>query len=157
MSAFQATFHKAVPVMSRGVIQLIFEVASELQENALNVTGGMMARPGEADWFEIKRLNTNGDGTASPSGGEAVTPAGGGLPARPERKLSQQAGACCSDPRFQKWLGAVDRDEAANIVRLRCGVGSRSEIIPGTPAGELWVRMYDRFRIWCDVPELETS
>ena len=154
---FQATFHKAIPVVSRGAIQIVFEVSSEMQAAALNVLGGMVSKPGESDWFEIKRVSSNGDGTTSPAGGEAVTPAGGGLPARPERKLSQQVGACCSDPRFQKWLGAVDRDEAANIVRLRCGVSSRSEIIPGTLTGELWNRMYDRFRIWCDVPELAES
>ena len=154
--AFQATYSDWRLIKSRKVVQVVLEIPIEAANAAYHVLGGM-PDPSKSVWCGVARLNANGDGTASPSGGEAVTPAGGGLPARPERKLSQQAGTCCSDPRFQKWLGAVDRDEAANIVRQRCGVARRSEIISGTPAGELWSRMYVRFRIWCDVPELAES
>jgi len=160
MSAPAAITAQLVDVRNVGMhkcIKLTLHVPAELAGQVMAAFGW----PTSVDPVPVAlaRLNLNGDGTASLSGGEAVTPAGGGLPARPKErnKLSQQAGACCSDPRFQKWLGAIDRDEAANIVRLRCEVGSRSEIISGTPAGELWSRIYDRFRIWCDVPELAAS
>lgn len=51
---------------------------------------------------------------------EAEKPKGG--------PLAKLAGQWCADPHFRHWLGAKDADDAADIVRLKCGIQSRAEL-----------------------------
>ncbi len=79
-------------------------------------------------------------------------------PARADKRLMKQAGICCRDPRFwqyltEKAMPANDAEDAAVAVRLICHVKSRNEIVPDTPAGATWQRLYDEFALWRDVPE----
>lgn len=56
----------------------------------------------------------------------------------PPRKptLARVAGQLCTNPRFQAWLGASDADEAAHLLRQRCGVSSRRELDLNKQAAE---------------------
>lgn len=48
----------------------------------------------------------------------------------PPRKptLARVAGQLCTNPRFQAWLGAANSEQAAQVLRDRCGVASRREL-----------------------------
>ena len=78
-----------------------------------------------------------------------------------EMPYAAQAGTLCSDKGFQSyiertcsatWRNALtqaDGDVAeavAVIVRKKCGVSSRSDILPGTPAAEAFERIVSDFR-----------
>lgn len=96
------------------------------------------------------------------------TPDGASVPDKPirrrtpvalEKRLAQQAGICCSDPVFQKYLrdyGYPVQDEAsaAETVRFYCRVTSRAEILPNTSACKRWDKMYSKFIAWRDAPEM---
>ena len=79
----------------------------------------------------------------------------------PHTRLMRQAGICCSDPVFTRFLeehgmfrnlNAITANAAA-AVRLICHVESRKEFIPGTPAGDRWEQLYSKFIGWRDAPE----
>jgi hypothetical protein len=76
------------------------------------------------------------------------------LKAAKERKpfdslpLSQQAAMRCQDNDFKLFLAASNAEDAANAVRERCGVKSRSEIIEGTPAGTEWMFLEEEYQSW---------
>ena len=76
-------------------------------------------------------------------------------PVAPDKRLAQRAGILCAEPLFRKWLGEISKmanvteDEAAVYVREKCGVKSRSEIIPGTEAGLLFDELIDApYAVW---------
>ena len=69
-------------------------------------------------------------------------------------KLAQRIGILCSNPLFQKFIGALDQEQAAARVRDYCGVNSRSEIIWNTEPGNKWEGIYSDYMIWCEHPDL---
>ena len=62
--------------------------------------------------------------------------------------LSQQAAIRCGDNDFKLFMDASTADDAAESVRERCGVKSRSEIVEGTPAGTEWIMLEDEYQSW---------
>jgi hypothetical protein len=70
--------------------------------------------------------------------------------------LSQQAALRCNETRFQFFLVDTDHDmrfkrlgwTAADEVRTRCLVQSRSEIKIDTPAGDAWDDLESRYQAW---------
>lgn len=77
----------------------------------------------------------------------------------PDKRLTQRAGILCNDPDFQLWLRKTNNawqlmnlgtaaDKAAELVRVYCGVGTRKDIIPGTPAGMLFDEMLGKYAAW---------
>lgn len=44
----------------------------------------------------------------------------------------------CKEGAFQAFLGAVNEEEAAEVVRIICGVDSRAQIDRNTDAQTLW-------------------
>ena len=75
----------------------------------------------------------------------------GGEPQKEQRKFedmprSQQAGMLCQDESFIKWLPADDADDAAKVVRLRCGVSSRSKLDTNTVAIPMWDAIVRNYR-----------
>ncbi|HVZ60663.1 MAG TPA: hypothetical protein VG892_07750 [Terriglobales bacterium] len=61
--------------------------------------------------------------------------------------LSQQAAIRCQDPEFRKFINAsTGADEAAQIIRNICEVGSRSEIVDGCESGRLWKKIERRYQ-----------
>lgn len=86
-------------------------------------------------------------------------------PVAPEQRLTRQSAIVCNEPSFWRFLNETckalprgclvhDGPEAAVVVRAECGVKSRNEIIPGTPAGDRWDALYSRYVAWRDVPEM---
>lgn len=68
--------------------------------------------------------------------------------------LPQQAALLCNDPVFRAFLNeefgydCKTSDDAAEAVRERCNVGSRSEIKSNTPAADKFVSDRERFIAW---------
>lgn len=42
--------------------------------------------------------------------------------------LARLAGQWCADPQFQYWIGAEGAEDAAERVRMQCGIKSRAEL-----------------------------
>jgi len=63
-------------------------------------------------------------------------------------RLGNRAALRCGDHEFQRWLGVANTDAAARVVRARCGVKSRREIVKGTAAGEAWELLDSEFNAW---------
>lgn len=80
---------------------------------------------------------TSGDGVGS---GDSPHPAPGA--ARKEYTLANRVGMTCNDPAFREWLyrthGVGGDHGVAEFVRGACGVESRADILPGTPAAAKW-------------------
>lgn len=142
--AFKAAFSDFKLVKTRKVAQLIFEVPVEGADAALQTLGGLPRSDAEV-WCGIARLAPEKPATASrnANGGDAKE-------RRPFKELPfpQQAALRCADLEFQQFLGVGSADRAADRVRDRCGVPSRSEIRPETSAGILWERLNAEFTAW---------
>lgn len=68
---------------------------------------------------------------------------------------AQQAGIACNEPDFRRYLALdcdgilmFDLDMAADDVRQRCGVQSRSELDRNKDAGRKWDRLYSDYQMW---------
>jgi hypothetical protein len=53
----------------------------------------------------------------------------------------QQAAMRSDDAKFAAWLGAGPGEDCAKVIRKVCGVASRTKIIKGSFAGDLWVEL----------------
>lgn len=72
-----------------------------------------------------------------------------------DMSLAQQAGILCGDPVFAKFLDeTVGPNDPAKTIRSLCGVGSRSDIKPGTEAARRWTLIVSDFRAWQHEPEV---
>lgn len=65
-----------------------------------------------------------------------------------EMSPSKQAAILCQDPDFQDWIGAVGEEDAAKLVRTKCRVASRADIVPGTPASAAWKHLMIGYGAW---------
>ncbi len=84
-------------------------------------------------------------------------PASGDVPARaPWNKLARLAGMLCKEPLFHRYVEAtttshnVAEDSAAEFIRWRCHVKSRSHISAYDHTGTLFLELYDDFAKWRD-------
>ena len=63
-----------------------------------------------------------------------------------------QAGIRCNEPGFRQWLGTVINDvegaSAADLVRHRCGVHTRKDILEGSKAGAVWRQLDNEYQHW---------
>ena len=68
----------------------------------------------------------------------------------PDKSPTEQAGAACVDPEFQKWVGTlgwmVEEAGAAACVRRECGVDSRRSLNINPEAAKRWHDLYARFQ-----------
>ena len=72
-----------------------------------------------------------------------------------DKRFAKLSGILCADPQFQRFLTrnsnyAADEPTCAQLVRIACDVDSRSQIIPGSPAGNKWDDLYSKFIAWRD-------
>lgn len=160
-AALSACYSDWKLVKTRSVIQLIFEIPLEAHNGAFEVLGGM-PQPGKEVWCGIARLDLKEvmppeqhiPVDKPPASETPPAPTRARKPVAADKRLAQQAGRCCADPVFHAYLFehdmAPEKSEAcaATAVRLICGVQSRAEIVPGTPAGDEWERLYGRFIAW---------
>jgi hypothetical protein len=137
-AAIQGTFAEVKFIKTRKVCQIVIELPIEQADAALSALGGV-PRPDAERWVAVAQL----DPTA------VVKPS---EPAKERRAfcdlpMSQQAALKSEDPVFVKWLRhefgeCFDGDAgAAQIIRGLCQVSSRSEILPGTRAGDRWIEL----------------
>ncbi len=92
-------------------------------------------------------------------------PALGDVPARASKnKLAQLAGMLSKTPLFHRYIEAITlshditEDSAAEFIRARCQVRSRSQVLPDTPAEDRFLKLYDGFVRWRDADKfVETA
>jgi hypothetical protein len=139
MTAFRATFSDLKLVKTRKVAQLIFEIPIEQFDAAYEVLGGMPVAA-EERWFGIAALDV----------------AKVEKPKRTWEELQpqQQAGMRCSEPTFieflkrtraSEWNAATD---AADCVRMICGVNSRVELGTNQKARVIWTQLDSAYKAW---------
>ena len=164
MTAFRATFSDMKLVKTRQVAQLIFEIPIEEFDAAYEVLGGMPV-PSKERWFGIAAINQgkearpnpslSGQHNAQPRQDSPSAPRPDGAK-RPWRDLppQQQAGMHGNDPIFEAFLKEERPDdwhetqEAAECIRLICGVASRAELETNHKARVIWKQLDDQFQAW---------
>jgi hypothetical protein len=115
-------------------IRLTVEVPAELAQGVLDAFGW----PTAVQPVPVALARMVGEEAARPKKPSPV----------PERSLAQQAGALCANPVFRAYMGAVDEESCAEMVRCKCGVESRADIRGGTPEGDRWLDLLEEFHGW---------
>jgi hypothetical protein len=72
-------------------------------------------------------------------------------PAEPEMKggrLAMRAAILCDEGGFRVFLGAADKDHAAEIIRTRCGITSRRELDHNDQAAAAFRKMTADYDLW---------
>ena len=92
-------------------------------------------------WVAIARLDLDAE-KAAPEKAETGKRSWGDL------SPSQQAGICCNEVAFQRFIGATDADMAAVEVRKLLGVKSRSELNDQGFNTAKWEALNDEYRAW---------
>ena len=153
----KADFVKPMPVPSRKVLQLTFEVPEEQADHAMAVLGGY-PQSGENRWCGIALLDPTltAEEKMADRLAQKYAPE---LRAEPEKPkggpLSQQAGMLCATPAFRSWLvmqpwtsewpQTGSNDAIADIVRWKCGINSRAEIDNNLTAAQTWKELTDAY------------
>jgi hypothetical protein len=143
-SAFRATYSDWRLVKTRGVIQVVFEVPLADSDKAYEVLGGMPNSASEK-WFGIAALTR-----AKPEQMENAPTA------RVWRDLppQQQAGIRCEEPTFIAFLKEQRPDDwheapdAAECVRLICGVDTRAKLSSDHRARVIWHQLDEQYQAW---------
>lgn len=157
-AAFQAEYADWKLVKTRKVVQIVFEVPVEKAGLAYDVLGGM-PNFGSEVWCAIARLKQPKENEAQPRPPltESPSSAGGAQHRRPftSLPLPQQAALLCADPVFRAFLHEefgfpTDDSEksAAETLRLRYDIKSRSEIKPDSHAGVSFIKDREQFMAW---------
>lgn len=154
-AAIKGTFADFKLVKTRKLAQVVIEIPIEEADHALAVLGGLPRSDGER-WVAIARLMAGAAiaPQADSSLGSAVSarnPSGSPAPKR-ERTPAEQAGFLCTLPEFQKWMGAIDAESAADRLRGECGVKSRAQITSNPDAHEIFKRIQEAFNRRNDPP-----
>ena len=129
-------------VQGRKVLQLVIEVPAEMASAVFAALG----TPGSGEGIPVAlaRLQTAPEPIAKPEAPKERRPFS-------ELPYSTQAAMRCQEQDFHsflkehfnfQWLRALEgrtpSEAAADVVRHLCRVESRSDLKPGTPAGETW-------------------
>lgn len=73
------------------------------------------------------------------------------IPAEPEMKggrLAMRAAMLCDEGGFRVFLGATDKDHAAQIIRTRCGITSRRELDHNPKAAAAFRSLSSDYDAW---------
>lgn len=94
---------------------------------------------GDDEWPVIKASDVPSDDTAHHKSRRKLE----------DLPLSQQIAIRCQDILFQQYVSdEYGRTDVVEWVRNVCGVKSRSEIKPGTPAAKEWHTIHSDFQTW---------
>jgi hypothetical protein len=74
-------------------------------------------------------------------------------PAGVHNPYSRRAGILANDKQFQTWLKVPSTALAADLIRHKCGVVSRKDILPGTDAALRFDLLQSAFVCWRDAPK----
>lgn len=133
-AATKATFADFRIIKGRKQAQLVFEVPIEQADAALIALGGL-PRSDDERWCAIARLDLSNPASA-PEKPRNDAP----KERKPFTSLppSQQAAMRCNEPDFQRFLGALNSEDAAALVREHCAVTSRADLNTNWKAAERW-------------------
>ncbi|MET4210487.1 hypothetical protein [Bradyrhizobium sp. LA2.1] len=149
MTAFKGTYADWKLIKSRSVVQIIFEVPLHEADAAYEVLGGMPA-PATERWFGIAAL------APKPAQPQPVVdkPLAGAKRDWRDMAPAQQAGIRCDEPAFVAFLKEERPDDwheatdAAECVRMICGVSSRSELTTNHAARVIWHQLDTQYGAW---------
>lgn len=146
-AVIQGSFADYRLVKGRKVLQLVIEVPAEMAQAAFERLG----IPTGAEEFPVAvaRLAVNETPFRAP---QAALPS----PDEPQagkRKWSdltpaQQAGIRCNEPAFQKWLGALGPNDAADRIRRECNVTTRAALNTDPDAAMRWRGIDAEYSAW---------
>jgi hypothetical protein len=149
MNAFQATYSDFKLIRTRKVVQIVLEVPVEQANVVLDVLGGM-PDPSKESWVGVAPIRP---GAAKPQPVDQPRPAGAKRDWR-DMSPAQQAGIRCDEPAFAVFLKEERPDDwaeatdAADCVRLICGVSSRSELATNHAARVIWHQLDTQYGAW---------
>jgi hypothetical protein len=145
-AVIQATFADWRTVKGRKALQLVFEVPLEQQADVLSILGAPL--PDNPVWCAVARLNAEVSEPPKQKDDQRSERAREAYRMKDEmEKACVRAGMLPKDRRFQKWIGAVDADDAARRLRLQCDVTSRSEIATDERAYREFLKMETAFQM----------
>ena len=132
----KATYADLKTVKTRSTCQLILELPIEALTDVVGLLGAPV--PGNEVWVAVARLRP-----------EAVQePAA--IEHKPPKSLAQLAGIICNEPAFWKYALVENAEEAAEHVRVYCGVTSRSALDSNDDAASKFKTLKADYRIWRD-------
>lgn len=161
LSVIEADFANWRPVTGRKVLQLIFEIDIAQTGEVLRRLG--TPTPGESKWCAIALLDLKSSEKTSCAQREPTSPgkqqrntvgvtAGETAPKAQtrftEKNPSNQAGIRCDDPVFQEYMGVMNMADAAQLVRARCGIETRSELDRNPQAAAAWQNIEAQYQSW---------
>lgn len=163
--AIKATFADWRTVKGRKQLQLIFEVPLEQQQSVLTMLGA--PNPSDPSWCGIALLDLKPEVEVVPDTSErssqhnsADTTKAGDRKGWSDLPPAQQAGIRCNEKAFWKFLAEYEEggppiestEDAANYVRLICGVKSRAQLTTESRARILWNDLDRKYTAWLLVP-----
>lgn len=152
MSAFRAVYADWKLVKTRQSVQIIFEVPLQEADAAYEVLGGMPA-PAAERWFGIAALCSS-EREPQPVVDKPLAGAKRDKRDWSDLQPQQQAGIRCNEPTFVAFLKEERPDDwheaqdAAECVRMICGVDSRIELGINPNAGIAWSRLESQYQAW---------
>ena len=153
MSAFRATYSDMKLIKTRQVVQIIFEVAQKDFDAAYDVLGGL-PNPSSERWFGIAALKPEMEVMPHPIPVNSQPKPAGAKRDWRDIPPSQQAGMRCEEPTFAAFLKEQRADDwheaqdAAECVRLICGVQSRAELTTNQKARVIWTQLNSQYEAW---------
>ena len=146
--ALAATYSDLKFIKTRGVVQIVLEMplADFHNKDAYDFLGGL-PNPASEKWFAIAAIAAESASRQEQS-------------KRTWRDMSpqQQAGMRCEEAAFQTFLKEEKPDDwhesswdAAECVRLICGVQSRSELETNHGARVIWHQLDSEYQAWLQV------
>lgn len=147
-TAFRATFSDMKIIKTRQQVQLVFELPLADFDQAYNVLGGL-PNPASEQWFAIAPLRKE---VVNESPRPQAAP--GAKRSWQDLSPQQQAGIRCDDIAFTVFLQEErpedwhEASDAAQCVRLICGVESRSELETNQKARVIWHQLDQQYGAW---------
>lgn len=148
-AAFRATYSDLKLIKTRQCVQIVFELPLADFDEAYQVLGGL-PDPAKERWFAVAPLKP----TAAQPQPVPDKPQAGAKRDWRDLAPQQQAGIRCEEPTFAAFLREERKDDwhetqdAAECVRLICGVASRSELGTNQKARVIWHQLDSAFQAW---------
>ena len=148
-AAISATFADFKLIKGRKCCQLVFEVPIEQADLALQALGGL-PNPASEAWCGIARLTQPAHVRLPQARAEE--------PEKPKRKFDdfpypQQAGMLAEREAFKRFsLDVHGEDDAAMLIRMVCGIKSRSELATDSEAAGKFLDLKVEFLNWLEAP-----
>lgn len=132
MMAVAGTFVKFDAVPTRKVVRITVEAPIEQADSILHSLGGF-PDPANARWVGIAPLASKPSNTLK-----------GGA-------LAKSAGIMCEERAFQQFADAANAEEAAEWLRMKCGITSRAHLDHDENAARAFRDLKSSYEAWLKV------